>query len=50
MKKAVVILVRLQVATTFVDVMIVSKHVVTAAASHGENAAQDVVIVCVKHA
>ena len=57
MKKAVVILVRLQVATTFVDVMIISKHVVIAAASHGGSAAQVVVIVwvkqvnvCVKHA
>ena len=57
MKKAVVILVRLQVVTTFADVMIVSKHVVNAAASHGGNAARDVVIVwvkqvnvCVKHA
>ena len=50
MKKAVVILVRLQVATTFADVMIASKHVVSAAASHGGNAAQYVVIVWVKHA
>ena len=46
-KKAVAIPARLQVATTPVDVMIVSKHVVTAVASHAGTAAKDVVIVWV---
>ena len=46
-KKAVVIPARLLVATTFVDVTIVSKHVATAVASHAGNAAKDVASVWV---